>query len=78
MEDAVARLEALGRAGFTVSLCCGPSGTAPMRWSVQVLSREGQEFARPFAANDFAHAVEIAEREIEQRGWMRRKDREAL
>ena len=67
---AIDRLEALGRAGITVSLCCGPCGDAPFRWTVQALSRDGQEFPRPFAAHSFDHAVEIAEVEIKNRGWM--------
>ena len=66
---AMDRMTALGRAGFTVSICCGPSGADPLRWSVQVLAPNGAEFDRPFAAQNFAHAVEIAEREIQRRGW---------
>jgi len=70
-DAAVSQLEALGRAGFTISICCGPCGSEPFGWSVNVLSRDGQEFARPFAAKSFAHAVEIAALEIELRGWSR-------
>jgi len=66
--EAVQRMEALGRVGFTVSICCGPSA-GQFRWSVQVLSLDGQEFDEPFAALDFAHCVEIAEREVAKRGW---------
>jgi hypothetical protein len=69
--DALARMEALGQAGFTVSVCCGPCGSAAFRWTVQVLSRAGDEFARPFAAESFAHAIEIADLEIAERGWNR-------
>ena len=68
--DAIARFEALGRAGCTVSIACGPCGLEPFRWTVQALSPNGEEFARPFAAQSFAHAVEIAEMEIYQRGWL--------
>jgi hypothetical protein len=68
--DAVVRLEALGRAGLTVSVCCGPCGSAPLRWTVLAMSRSGQEFDRPFAAADFPHAVEIAELEAVKRGWL--------
>jgi hypothetical protein len=67
---ALERLEQLGRAGVTVSICCGPSGSSPFRWSVQAMSRSGEEFEQPFAANDFAHAVEIAELESTKRGWL--------
>jgi len=63
-------MEALGRAGITVSVCCGPCGSSPFRWTVQALSRDGQEFDQPFAAVDFAHAVEIVEREVQRRGWL--------
>lgn len=66
----MAQMEALGRAGFTVSVCCGPCGRAPFRWTVQVLAPNGEEFDRPFAANDFAHAIEIAVIEIQKRGWI--------
>lgn len=69
---AVDRMAALGREGFTVSICCGPSGRAPFRWTVQVLAQSGEEFARPFAATSFEQAVEIAEVEIEKRGWRHR------
>lgn len=69
--DPIARLEALGRAGLTVSVCCGPCGTSPFRWTVQVLSIAGQEFDQPFAAHDFTHAIEIAELESRARGWLR-------
>ena len=63
------RLEALGLKGFTVSICVGPSGLVPCRWSVQVLSPDGHAFDQPYAADDFAHAVWIAETEIMRRGW---------
>lgn len=66
---AVRRMEELGRAGITISICCGPCGAAPFRWSVQCLTPAGEEFARPFAAHDFAHAIKIAERELLARGW---------
>lgn len=65
------RMEALGRAGITVSVCCGPCGAQPFAWTVQAMSREGHEFDQPFAATSFAHAIEIAEREVAQRGWFR-------
>jgi hypothetical protein len=63
---AVERLEALGQSGLTVSICCGPCGRDAFRWSVQVLSRLGEE-----------HAVEIAEIEIGKRGWYGRARVEA-
>ena len=63
------QMEQIGRAGFTVSVCCGPCGDSPFAWTVQVLSRDGQEFDRPYAAHSFAHAIEIAVAEIHHRGW---------
>jgi hypothetical protein len=69
-DDPLSRLEALGRAGITISVCCGPCGPAEFRWSVQAMSQDGREFDRPFAANDFAHAVWIAEKEVAERGWL--------
>jgi hypothetical protein len=68
-DDALQRWERLGRRGYTVSIVCGPSGTNPFRWSVDVLAPSGETFARPYAANNLAHAVTIAEREITARGW---------
>lgn len=62
------RLEALGRKGFVVSVCCGPI-RREFGWSVQVLTPTGEEFSVPFMASSFAHAVEIAEVEIVKRGW---------
>ena len=66
---AIARMEALGRSGFTISVCCGPSGAQPFGWSVQALGPDGFEFEQPFAARSFEHAIEIAETEIAARGW---------
>jgi len=63
------RLESIGRSGLVVSICVGPSKTGVFCWSVDVLSRDGQSFEQPFQAQDFAHAVDIAELEIAKRGW---------
>ena len=65
----IERLESLGRSGLTVSVCCGPCGVDAFGWSVTVLNRDGHEFDRPFAAESFDHAVEIAEIEVATRGW---------
>jgi hypothetical protein len=78
MRDSFERMEALGRRGFIVSICCGPCG-CPLtghrrhvpQWTVNVLSPAGHEFDRPFGALSFDHAIEIAETEILRRGWMR-------
>ena len=64
------RMERIAQAGLTVSVCCGPSGSKPLAWSVQVLSRDGREFDVPFEARDLSHAVDIAEVEIAERGWL--------
>jgi hypothetical protein len=69
--DSIAEMEALGRSGLTISVCCGPSGVESFRWSVNVLSRDGQEFDQPFAALSFEHAIAIAKREIRLRSWGR-------
>jgi hypothetical protein len=67
--DAVMRMEALGRDGLIVSVCCGPTETVPFGWSVQLMTRDGEEFERPFAATSFSQAVLIAEIEAVARGW---------
>lgn len=67
--EAIARMETLGRSGLTISVCCGPSGSMPFRWSVTVMNRRGDEFEQPFAARSFDHAIEIAEIEVAKRGW---------
>jgi hypothetical protein len=69
MSDLWQRLEVLGQAGLTVSVCVGPSGSHPCRWSVLVRSRDGEEFDQPYAAGGYEHAVWIAEYESEKRGW---------
>jgi hypothetical protein len=69
-EYAVETMEALGRAGLTVSVCFGPSGNAGCLWSVTVLSGTCEEFDRPYAATSFDHAVEIAKIESIARGWL--------
>ena len=69
MMTAIEQMEAIGRMGLTISVCCGPAGRHPFVWTVQVLSRAGEEFAQPFAATSFEHAVAIAEYEIMCRGW---------
>ena len=69
MSDAIARLEALGKAGFTVSIVYGPCGNSGPMYSVNVLTPDFRSFDKPFGARDFAHCVEIAETEIRERGW---------
>jgi hypothetical protein len=70
LDHAVADMEVLGRLGLTISVTCGPCGAAPFRWSVLVMSRDGETFDRPLAAHSFAHAIAIAKLESAKRGWL--------
>jgi hypothetical protein len=71
MASAVERMERLGRAGLTVSVCCGPCGDQLFRWTVQVASADfAAEFLMPYAAHNFDHAIEIAELEAVKRQWL--------
>jgi hypothetical protein len=64
------KLEQMGRAGFLVSICCGPSGDRAFTWSVCVMAPDGREFEMPMLALSFSHAIEIAQLEIQRRGWL--------
>lgn len=66
----VDRMEALGRAGLTVYIRCGPRGDVLFSWNVVVLSINGEEFDHPFAADSFEQAIQIAEAESIKRGWV--------
>jgi hypothetical protein len=68
-QQVIDQMEALGRQGFTIAVCCGPCGSDLFQWSVQVLSPHNEEFERPYLAHSFAHAITIAEVEITRRGW---------
>jgi len=73
--DPATKMEALGRSGLIVSVCCGSCGAEPFRWTVQVLSpKHMEEFDKPFAANSFDQAIEIAEIECAARGWWSQPD----
>lgn len=61
---------ALGEAGITVSICCGPSGPEAFRWSVQALAPDGRAFDEPYEATSLQHAIEIAVIEVKRRGWL--------
>jgi len=67
VDDLLKRLEDLGWQGLTVSICYGPSskdlGTC---YSVDVLSKSGQMFDKPFAARTFEKCIEIAEIEFQK------------
>jgi hypothetical protein len=66
---AIDRWMKLGADGFCVSIVYGPCGNNGPKFSVDVLSLDGQSFDHPFAASSFDHAVEIAEIEIGKHGW---------
>ena len=67
------RLEKLGRAGFTVSIAFGPAfypdGGRKITYSVDVVAPDGEGFERPYVAESFLNAVQIAEQQISERGW---------
>lgn len=63
-------LRRLADAGIMISIAYGPCGSQGCMYSVQCLSREGDEFDAPFAANSILHAAEIAMIECKQRGWV--------
>lgn len=62
------RLLALANAGVSVSIACVPAGPQKARFSV-FFAFGGEEIPCPFAASGVVHAIEIAERECERRGW---------
>jgi len=68
-KKAIEKLEALGRAGFVVSIAYGPCGGHGPEYSVDVMAPGCRMFERPYVARDFAHCLEIAEDQITQRGW---------
>lgn len=69
MTDVVRLWEELGRSGFAVSVCYGPSRDKGLIWSVQMLGPQGEEFAVPFKAKNLRHALWIARMEIMRRGY---------
>ena len=65
MEQAIEKLESLGQKGFTISVCYGYSGARGLMYSVDISEiDEG-----PFYANDFKHAIEVAEIEINKTNY---------
>ena len=73
MNELVRRWQALAEAGLTVSICYGRSKDR-LIFSVDVMSRIGEIFSKPFAAETLEQAIEIAEKESYQRGWISRND----
>lgn len=68
-EELIVRWSALGAAGVTVSVCFGPAAGKGVIWSV-LASSGNDEFAQPFRAITFEHAITIAETESKARGWI--------
>lgn len=62
----------LAEKGIVVSFAFGSSEQLIGKciWSVQVLTENGDEFFKPFAARSIQHAAEIAEIECRKRGWI--------
>jgi hypothetical protein len=72
--DAIRKIEELGNKGIIVSIVYGPmfgKFGGLCKWSVDCMHSEaGHMFNRPYAANSFVHCVEIAQKEISERGWL--------
>lgn len=64
------KLKIIASAGCVISLCYGPMGKDRVSWSVQVLSSDGVEFEKPFAADSMSHAISIGYQEADIRGWL--------
>ncbi len=64
----LARWQSLANAGLIVSVCHGPgTGRAMASWSVMLGHRNtGLQNITPFQALDFAHCIEIADREAQK------------
>jgi len=66
----VERWKVLGSAGITVSIVYGDMKGRGLSFSV--LAAWGHEmFDKPYAADSFDQAIEIAEKEARKRGWIR-------
>ena len=76
-DDAIKRLEALGKKGLVVSISYGPySGSqqyanvegavaGDLLYSVDVLWPDGRMFRKPYACKTFAQTVDIAEAAVD-------------
>jgi hypothetical protein len=53
-----------------VSIAYGPMLKGHLLFSVDALCMNGEHFAAPYAAQTFEQAVEIAEKEAMERGWL--------
>lgn len=70
MDVVQARLDSLADSGITVSLAYGKSPRLGRIWSVTCLSRQSEQFSKPYAAESLFQAVQIAQKECEERGWL--------
>jgi hypothetical protein len=72
LSDHIRRWRALGEAGLIVSVVLGPmGGSGRLLFSVDVLTVTFESFPRPYAAETFEQAIEIAEKESRKRGWFK-------
>lgn len=69
-DDLLTRFETLGKQGFVVSIAYGECGNSGLLYSINVLTPSGDSFDKPYGANSFEQAIDIAEAEIKERGWM--------
>lgn len=70
--DVHRRLKRLSMAGITVSIVCGKPlfvDNVDYFYSVNVLTKDLDEFEKPFACHTILQAIEIAEKECKERGW---------
>ncbi len=70
MNSLLSRFEAIGKKGITVSIVCGYCGGKQLMYSIDVLTLDGRSFDKPFSATTFEQALDIAEIEIKERGWV--------
>ena len=61
----------LADAEIVTSVCFGPRQGEGNMWTVQCYKADTrEEFENPYAANDFLHALMVAETESRDRGWI--------
>jgi hypothetical protein len=62
-------VDSLAKSGIVTSFAYGPSVDMENVWTVQCMTKQFQEFDKPFQANSLPHAAAIAKLECELRGW---------
>ena len=65
-----ALLDQMAEAGICCSLVYGPTRQSDVLWSVNVLTKDQEEFEHPIAALNLCHAVAIARQQCLERGWL--------